>query len=161
MDTLEALRYAAAQRQRIVSVVNSPVEYRPGVGRGAQDKPGPEIVRVDKSLHDTADCARLLCLALAKARGAIDPEREAQLTVALAEVPGRASEILHHNDRIAEIARDVSEARDVLYLGRGTSYPIALEGALKLRKFPISTPKLMRRNETYLSRSLTRMCLSS
>ena len=101
------------------------------VARGAQDIGGTgNWRRVVPSTQLTA--ARCHC-ARQGAR-CHRSEREAQLTVALAEVPGRASEILHHNDRIAAIARDVSEARDVLYLGRGTSYPIALEGALKLKE---------------------------
>ena len=136
MDTLEALRYAAAQHQRIVSVVNSPES---SIARESEavlkTLAGPEIgVASTKAFTTQLTVLACFAIALAKARGAIDREREAQLTVALAEVPGRASEILHHNDRIAEIARDVSEARDVLYLGRGTSYPIALEGALKLKE---------------------------
>ena len=136
MDTLEALRYAADQGQRIVSIVNSPES---SISRESdavlKTLAGPEI-GVASTKAFTTQLTVLACLAigLAKARGSIDREQEAKLTVALAEVPGRAAEILHHNDRIAEIARDLSEARDVLYLGRGTSYPIALEGALKLKE---------------------------
>ena len=53
---------------------------------------------------------------------------------ALLEVPAHAAEVLNHDDAIAAIADEVAEARDVLFLGRGTSYPIALEGALKLKE---------------------------
>tara|TARA_Y100001934_G_scaffold7188_1_gene9670 strand:- start:47048 stop:48880 length:1833 start_codon:yes stop_codon:yes gene_type:complete len=136
MDTLEALRYSAAQGQCIVSVVNS---SESSISRESdavlQTLAGPEI-GVASTKAFTTQLTVLACLAidLAKARGTIDRKWEAKLTVALAEVPGRAGEILHHNDRIAEIARDLSGARDVLYLGRGTSYPIALEGALKLKE---------------------------
>ncbi len=136
MDTLEALRYSAAQGQSIVSVVNS---SESSISRESdavlQTLAGPEI-GVASTKAFTTQLTVLACLAidLAKARGTIDREWEAKLTVALAEVPGRAAEVLYHNDRIAEIARDLSEARDVLYLGRGTSYPIALEGALKLKE---------------------------
>ena len=59
---------------------------------------------------------------------------EARLTTALTEVPARAAEILNHDEQIKGIAQNMAEARDVLYLGRGTSYPIALEGALKLKE---------------------------
>ena len=52
----------------------------------------------------------------------------------LAEIPSRASEVLHHDERLREIAEEIAQARDVLYLGRGTSYPLALEGALKLKE---------------------------
>jgi glucosamine--fructose-6-phosphate aminotransferase (isomerizing) len=71
---------------------------------------------------------------MARARGKIDAAREAALSRALTEVPARASEVLNHDERIEKIAQDLAEARDVLYLGRGTSYPLALEGALKLKE---------------------------
>ncbi len=75
-----------------------------------------------------------LVIAFAAKRGKIDREEERKLCRALTEVPSRANEVLNHDQRIAEIARTVAEARDVLYLGRGTGYPIALEGALKLKE---------------------------
>ena len=73
-------------------------------------------------------------IAVARARGVIDAKREAELSSALTEVPARIAEVLNHDDHIKEIALQVAEARDVLFLGRGTSYPIALEGALKLKE---------------------------
>jgi glucosamine--fructose-6-phosphate aminotransferase (isomerizing) len=78
----------------------------------------------------------LACLAIAaaRARGAIGQNREAELSAALTEVPARAAEVLNHDARLREIAHEVAKARDVLFLGRGTSYPIALEGALKLKE---------------------------
>jgi len=78
----------------------------------------------------------LACLAVAtaRARGEIDAKQEGNLVGALTEVPARAAEILNHDDAIRDIAAIVAEARDVLYLGRGTNYPIALEGALKLKE---------------------------
>ena len=75
----------------------------------------------------------MFAIATGVARGAIDGARASQLTSALLEVPARIAEVLNHDERIREIAQSVSEARDVLYLGRGSSYPIALEGALKLK----------------------------
>jgi glucosamine--fructose-6-phosphate aminotransferase (isomerizing) len=75
-----------------------------------------------------------LTIAAARARGAIDHNREAELSAALTEVPARAAEVLNHDARLREIAHEVAKARDVLFLGRGTSYPIALEGALKLKE---------------------------
>jgi len=71
---------------------------------------------------------------LARARGTIDAAAEGRLAGQLAEVPSRASEVLHHDEAIQQIAAEIALARDVLYLGRGTSYPIALEGALKLKE---------------------------
>ena len=100
MDTLEALRYAADQGQRIVSIVNSPES---SISRESdavlKTLAGPEI-GVASTKAFTTQLTVLACLAigLAKARGSIDREQEAKLTVALAEVPGRAAEILHHND---------------------------------------------------------------
>jgi glucosamine--fructose-6-phosphate aminotransferase (isomerizing) len=73
-------------------------------------------------------------IAMARARGTIDAAEEARLAGQLAEVPSRASEVLHHDEAIQEIAAEIALARDVLYLGRGTSYPLALEGALKLKE---------------------------
>src|SRR5882762_3300166 len=73
-------------------------------------------------------------IAIARARGTIDAAEEARLAGQLAEVPSRASEVLHHDESIQEIAAAIALARDVLYLGRGTSYPLALEGALKLKE---------------------------
>ncbi len=55
-------------------------------------------------------------------------------TITFCEIPSRLVEVLNHDESIAELAQDVVEAQDVLYLGRGTAYPIALEGALKLKE---------------------------
>jgi glucosamine--fructose-6-phosphate aminotransferase (isomerizing) len=96
---------------------------------------GPEI-GVASTKAFTAQLTVLACLALAaaRARGTIGPEQEALLTAALAEVPGKAAEILADEDAIPRVARRIAAARDVLYLGRGTMFPIALEGALKLKE---------------------------
>ena len=135
-DTLAALRYARSQGQHIVGVVNqseSTIARESDVVLGTHA--GPEI-GVASTKAFTTQLAVLACfaIALARARGTIDPIREAALSVALAEVPGRAGELLNHDQRIAALAAQIAEARDVLYLGRGTSYPLALEGALKLKE---------------------------
>jgi glucosamine--fructose-6-phosphate aminotransferase (isomerizing) len=62
-------------------------------------------------------------------RSAIDHQREAELVGVMTEIPSRASDVLNHDERIQEIAAEVALARDVLYLGRGSAYPLALEGA--------------------------------
>jgi glucosamine--fructose-6-phosphate aminotransferase (isomerizing) len=135
-DTLAALRYAKAQGQRVLSVVNVPTST---IARESDvvlpTIAGPEI-GVASTKAFTTQLTVLACLAIAAARqrGTIDAAREAELTAALAEVPSRMVEVLRHDERIQEIAHRVAEARDVLYLGRGTSYPIALEGALKLKE---------------------------
>jgi glucosamine--fructose-6-phosphate aminotransferase (isomerizing) len=96
---------------------------------------GPEI-GVASTKAFTAQLAVLACLAIAagRARGAIGPEEERRLTAALLEVPGRAAEVLEHDADIRRIAARIAEARDVLYLGRGGCFPIAMEGALKLKE---------------------------
>jgi glucosamine--fructose-6-phosphate aminotransferase (isomerizing) len=96
---------------------------------------GPEI-GVASTKAFTTQLTVLACLAVstARARGAIDAEKEASLIGSLTEVPARAAEVLNHDEAIRDIAKTVAKARDVLYLGRGTNYPIALEGALKLKE---------------------------
>ena len=71
---------------------------------------------------------------MARARGAITHEREAELVGHLTEIPSRAAEVLNHDERLRQIAQSIAEARDVLYLGRGSAFPLALEGALKLKE---------------------------
>ena len=135
-DTLASLRYAKAQGQHIVSVVNVPES---SIARESDvvlpTKAGPEI-GVASTKAFTTQLTTLACLAIsaAVARGAIDHAREAALSRSISEVPSRAAEVLARDEAIRDIARTVAKARDVLYLGRGTAYPIALEGALKLKE---------------------------
>jgi glucosamine--fructose-6-phosphate aminotransferase (isomerizing) len=135
-DTLAALRYAKAQGQHTLAVVN---QAESTMAREADavlaTHAGPEI-GVASTKAFTTQLVVLACfaIALARARGKIDAAREADLSTALTEVPSRASDVLHHDERIAAIAERLAEARDVLYLGRGTAYPLALEGALKLKE---------------------------
>jgi len=135
-DTLASLRYARNQGQHIIGVVNQPestIARESDVVLGT--KAGPEI-GVASTKAFTTQLAVLACfsIALARARNAIGRDREAALSAALAEVPGRAGMLLNHDGAIAALAARIAEARDVLYLGRGTSYPLALEGALKLKE---------------------------
>jgi glucosamine--fructose-6-phosphate aminotransferase (isomerizing) len=136
LDTLEALRYAKRQGQHILSVVNVPESTIARESHAVlQTLAGPEI-GVASTKAFTTQLAVLACLtlAIARVRGEITAEREGELAAALREVPARAAEVLNHDDRIRELAHEVAEARDALYLGRGTAYPIALEGALKLKE---------------------------
>ncbi len=135
-DTLAALRYCQAEKQHIVSVVNV------GESSIARESDvvlptlaGPEI-GVASTKAFTTQLAVLACLtiAAAKARGAIDADRAAMMAGALTEVPSRMAEVLNHDQALREIAHDVAAARDVLYLGRGTAFPLAMEGALKLKE---------------------------
>jgi len=135
-DTLAALRYAKAQRQHVVAVVNQPESSMAREAHAVLPTyAGPEIgVASTKAFTTQLVVLACLAIAVARARGAIDAAREAALTAALTEVPSRAAEVLNHDEKIQEIAAAVMEARDVLYLGRGTAYPLALEGALKLKE---------------------------
>ncbi|MGQ9368601.1 glutamine--fructose-6-phosphate transaminase (isomerizing) [Azospirillum sp. ST 5-10] len=136
LDTLEALRYCKRQGQHILSVVNVPEST---IARESDavlyTMAGPEI-GVASTKAFTTQLTTLACLAVTvgRARGAIAPERLQSIAHALREVPARAAEVLAHDERLRELAMEVSEARDVLYLGRGAMYPLALEGALKLKE---------------------------
>ncbi len=136
IDTLAALHYARDAGQHLLSVVNVPES---AIERASDavlhTLAGPEI-GVASTKAFTTQLAVLACLvmATARARGAIDEAREAELSLALTEVPARAAEVLNHDAQIRAIAQEVAEARDVLYLGRGSTYPLALEGALKLKE---------------------------
>ncbi|MFP6744978.1 MAG: glutamine--fructose-6-phosphate transaminase (isomerizing) [Alphaproteobacteria bacterium] len=135
-DTLAALRYCRAQGQHIVSLVNVDESTMARESDAIlRTLAGPEI-GVASTKAFTTQLMVLACLALtcARARGAIDHDEEARLSAALAEVPSRAAEVLHHDDRLRELAHDVAKAGNVLYIGRGTGYPIAMEGALKLKE---------------------------
>jgi glucosamine--fructose-6-phosphate aminotransferase (isomerizing) len=135
-DTLAALRFAKQHGQKVIAVVNVPES---SIAREADvvlpTRAGPEIgVASTKAFTTQLTVLAALALATARARGAIDKKREAQLSQAIAEVPARAAEVLNHDRQLKLIAHVVSQARDVLYLGRGPAYPIALEGALKLKE---------------------------
>jgi glucosamine--fructose-6-phosphate aminotransferase (isomerizing) len=122
--------------QKILSIVNVPES---AIARESDvvlpTLAGPEM-SVASTKAFTTQLTVLACLAIAaaRARRTIDTAREAELSTALTEIPARAAEILNHNGRLRDIAHDLAKARDVLFLGRGTSYPIALEGALKLKE---------------------------
>jgi len=136
MDTLAALRYARSQNQKILSIVNVPEST---IARESdavlQTYAGPEIgVASTKAFTTQLTVLACFTIALGRAKGTIDHNRAAALTGALAEVPARAADVLNHDERLKELAREIVEARDVLYLGRGVSYPIAMEGALKLKE---------------------------
>jgi glucosamine--fructose-6-phosphate aminotransferase (isomerizing) len=135
-DTLAALRYMRDQGQHVLSIVNvAESSMARQSGAVLQTVAGPEV-GVASTKAFTAQLAVLACLAigLGRARGAISAAEEAAMTGALLEVPGRAAEVLEHDADIARIARRVLEARDVLFLGRGACFPIAMEGALKLKE---------------------------
>ena len=135
-DTLAALRYCKANGQRILSLVNVPEST---IARESdvvlETLAGPEIgVASTKAFTTQLTVLACLAISLGRARKTISTEEEAKLCQAMAEVPAQVAEVLRNEDAIRAITPSVAEARDVLYLGRGTSYPIALEGALKLKE---------------------------
>ena len=136
LDTLEALRYCKRQGQKILSIVNVPESTIARESDAVRyTMAGPEI-GVASTKAFTTQLTTLACLAVTvgRARGAIPAERMQAIAQALREVPARAADVLAHDERLKELAQEVSEARDVLYLGRGAMYPLALEGALKLKE---------------------------
>jgi glucosamine--fructose-6-phosphate aminotransferase (isomerizing) len=135
-DTLATLRYCRAQGQHIVSVVNvreSTIARESDVV--LPTLAGPEI-GVASTKAFTCQLTVLACLAIAagKARGVIGPALEAELVQSLAEVPRHMATVLRDEQPYETLGHNLSKAHDVLYLGRGLSYPIALEGALKLKE---------------------------
>jgi glucosamine--fructose-6-phosphate aminotransferase (isomerizing) len=135
-DTLAALRLMRALGQKVLSIVNVDESSMARESDGAVlTVAGPEI-GVASTKAFTAQLAVLACLALGfgRARGVLSGAEEARLTGALLEVPGHAAALLEDSSEVLELAREVAQARDVLFLGRGSLYPIALEGALKLKE---------------------------
>jgi len=135
-DTLAALRHCKAQGQTIAVVVNVPTS---SMAREADlllpTHAGPEI-GVASTKAFTCQLAVLAALAahLAVKRGRMDRAEEAQVVKHLLEAPASLNAALDHDEEIAAMAHLIAPARDVLYLGRGADYPLALEGALKLKE---------------------------
>ena len=136
LDTLAALRYAKSKGQKIVSIVNVAEST---IARESDvvllTYAGPEI-GVASTKAFTTQLTVLACLAVTIGRenGTLNKDEEAAIVSALTEVPKHAAEILHHDEALKKLALDIADARDVLYLGRGLGYPIAMEGALKLKE---------------------------
>jgi glucosamine--fructose-6-phosphate aminotransferase (isomerizing) len=135
-DTLAALRYAKEQGAHTVSVVNVPTST---IARESetvlQTLAGPEIgVASTKAFTCQLMVLASLAVAAGKARGELTDADEAKLVHGLIEIPRLIAAALTTEPQIEKLAREISKSRDVLYLGRGTSYPLALEGALKLKE---------------------------
>ncbi len=135
-DTLATLRYCKAHGQRIASVVNV---HTSTIARESDvvlpTLAGPEIgVASTKAFTCQLSALACLALALARARGQLTADGEREIVQALVEVPRHISALVRDERRYEELAHPLSKVRDVLYLGRGLSFPIALEGALKLKE---------------------------
>jgi glucosamine--fructose-6-phosphate aminotransferase (isomerizing) len=135
-DTLATLRYAKEHKQHVLSVVNVPTST---IARESDvimpTLAGPEI-GVASTKAFTCQLSVLACLAIAagRARGELSTADEQKLVRALIEVPRLMADALKLEPQIEKMSQDLAHVRHALYLGRGTSFPIALEGALKLKE---------------------------
>jgi glutamine---fructose-6-phosphate transaminase (isomerizing) len=135
-DTLAALRYAKSQGLHTLSVVNVPAST---IARESETVlptlAGPEIgVASTKAFTCQLMVLAALAIEAGRARGQLSEDDEIKLVHRLVEIPRLMSVALATEPLIEKLARELSKSRDVLYLGRGTSYPLALEGALKLKE---------------------------
>jgi glutamine---fructose-6-phosphate transaminase (isomerizing) len=135
-DTLAALRYMKAEGQKILAVLNVPESTMARESDAILETiAGPEIgVASTKAFTAQLTVLAVFALALARAKGTRSEAEIARLAAALLEVPAKAAEVLGNDAPIRRLAERIAEARDVLYLGRGGCFPIALEGALKLKE---------------------------
>ncbi|MBR1213966.1 glutamine--fructose-6-phosphate transaminase (isomerizing) [Bradyrhizobium sp. JYMT SZCCT0180] len=135
-DTLASLEFAKAHGQRALAVVNVASST---MARASQivlpTLAGPEV-GVASTKAFTSQLATLACLAVAagRARGVLSADDEVALVRALADVPSYMMRALELEPKIRQLARKMARSRDVLFIGRGTNYPLALEGALKLKE---------------------------
>ncbi len=136
LDTLAAVKAAKSRGARVLAVANVIDSAIPRVSQGAlYTHAGPEI-GVASTKCFTTQLAALLMLAigLGRRRGTLGAEQARVLIDALAKVPHQMREVLSHADEVKHIAKKYLRARDMLFLGRGTGFPVALEGALKLKE---------------------------
>ncbi len=135
-DTLAALRYARSNGVHTLSVVNVPSST---ISRESETVlptlAGPEIgVASTKAFTCQLMVLAATAIAAGRARGELSEIDETRLVHGLVEIPRLMAAALATEPQIEKLARDIAKSRDVLYLGRGTSYPLALEGALKLKE---------------------------
>ncbi|MBP6985868.1 MAG: glutamine--fructose-6-phosphate transaminase (isomerizing) [Alphaproteobacteria bacterium] len=135
-DTLAALDYARSCNQYTIGIINVPESsLARGVHTVLHTHAGPEIgVASTKAFTTQLSVLAALTLELARLRGTINTEQLKSHRKSLAQVPALIQSILSDDRPYKEIAQKLKHARDVLYLGRGSSYPIAMEGALKLKE---------------------------
>jgi glutamine---fructose-6-phosphate transaminase (isomerizing) len=135
-DTLAALRHAKTNGQTTLALVNVPES---SIARDADivvpTFAGPEI-GVASTKAFTCQLAALAALAIAagRSRGVLSADEEKRLCATLLETPRHIVEMLKQEPKFEELGQEIAKARDVLYLGRGPSFPIAMEGALKLKE---------------------------
>ena len=135
-DTLASLHYAKQQEQHILSVVNVSTSTIARESHAVAPTLAGTEIGVASTKAFTCQLAVLACLAIAagRARGTLSETDESKLVRALIEVPRHMAAALRLEPEIERLARDLAKSKDVLYLGRGTNYPLAMEGALKLKE---------------------------
>ena len=135
-DTLAALRYCKSCGQKVAAVVNVPEST---IARESdavlRTFAGPEIgVASTKAFTCQLVVLAAFAIAVARARGRIDERREQELVRAMQQLPRLVVQALEQEERIAKVAHELAHAQDILYLGRGINFPLALEGALKFKE---------------------------
>jgi len=135
-DTLASLEFAKAHGQRVLSVLNVPSSTMARASEIVLPTLAGAEVGVASTKAFTCQLATLACLAIAagRARGVLSADDEAPLVRALADVPDYMTCALELEPKIRQLARRIASSRDALFIGRGTNYPLALEGALKLKE---------------------------
>ena len=135
-DTLAAVELARSKGAFIYGICNAIGSSIPrATDTGSYIHVGPEIgVASTKAFTGQVTVLLLLALALAKEKGSLDADEYLKVVNELSQIPQKMEEVLALNDRIADLSRTFTYARNFLYLGRGFSYPVALEGALKLKE---------------------------
>ena len=135
-DTLAAVKLAKENGAFVYGICNAIGSSIPrATDTGSYIHVGPEIgVASTKAFTGQVTVLTMLALALAKAKGTITEKHYSEVVKELAAMPEKMKAMLEHNDRISELSRTFTYARNFLYLGRGFSYPVALEGALKLKE---------------------------
>ena len=136
MDTLMAVKYAKEQGARTLSICNTQGATIPRESDAVvYTHAGPEVaVASTKAFVAQITAIYLLGLQLGQVRGTLSPEQARELVVELQAVPEKLASVLGTGERIAELAHWMADTRSVLFLGRHVGYPVALEGALKLKE---------------------------
>lgn len=136
MDTLMAVRYAREQRARVIAICNTNGSTLPRESDAVlYTHAGPEVgVAATKTFLTQITVCYLLGLYLAQVRGTLWDDEVASVVQQLANMPGAIEQVLDTVEPVRELARSLADARSVIFLGRHVGYPVALEGALKLKE---------------------------
>jgi glucosamine--fructose-6-phosphate aminotransferase (isomerizing) len=136
MDTLMAIRHAREQHSRVLAICNTNGSTIPRESDAVVYTHGGPEIGVASTKAFTCQLASLASFAIAAgvARGNLSESDEKKLCASLLETPRHMAEFLKQEAMVKQVAEEVAKARDVLYMGRGASYPLALEGALKLKE---------------------------